>query len=322
MNEKAWAAWLIRHIEAFDTIVLFRHVLADGDALGAQFGLKAWINARWPQKKVAALGESAGACKAFYPDMDELSDDSIREALAIVLDTSNAARIDDDRWQYAKQVIRIDHHLLVESYCEEALVDETAAATCELIAVLLAANEEVLTPVCAQYLYSGLIADTINFTISSTTARTLRSAAYLLGFGVDIVRLQMEHFATSLHDFRYESWLRANASITSGIGYIIADQEDYARFGMSFPQAKEKVFVLGGIREVKIWALFTQMDDEEEKRYACSLRSRDIALDDIARSYGGGGHRCACGIKHLSVDQVDALIEKLKERVREVNEEQ
>ena len=43
MNMREQADRLIHQIEAADSIVLFRHVMADGDAMGAQFALKTWI---------------------------------------------------------------------------------------------------------------------------------------------------------------------------------------------------------------------------------------------------------------------------------------
>ena len=318
MNMREQADRLIDQIEAADSIVLFRHVMADGDAMGAQFALKTWIMERYPDKSVYAPGHSVGACAAYYPQVDEVTDAVIARSLAIVLDTATSARVDDTRWQLAAKTVRIDHHLLVERFCDEEIVDEQAAATCEILARLFASREEVLSRTCAQYLYSGLISDTINFTISSTSERTLQAAAYLLRFGVDVVRLQMQHFGTSLRDFRYESWLRSQLRFEKGVGHVIADQADYARHQLSFREAKEKVFVLSGIYEIEVWALFTQMEGtEEDPRYSGSLRSRTIALDDIANAYGGGGHRCACGIKNLSRSQIETLIEALKQRVQE-----
>ena len=35
------AKWLFDTLEAHDTIAIYRHVYADGDDMGAQFGLKA-----------------------------------------------------------------------------------------------------------------------------------------------------------------------------------------------------------------------------------------------------------------------------------------
>lgn len=310
------AQWLVSQIEAYDTIVIFRHILADADALGSQFGLKTWIEDNYPDKHVYAVGDSVGASAEHYPSMDRVQDTVIQQALAVVLDTSTAARIDDERWKEAKQILRIDHHILTEHYCREELVDEKAAATCEILALLLKAAGKPLSASCANYLYSGLIADTINFTISSTTSNTMLAGAFLLEHGVDIVARNMEHFGAHLTDYYYESWLRTQLQADRGVGYALVDESDFKRFGLTFTQAKEKVFVFGSIHELSVWALFTQMDTDSqgEPLYTCSLRSRTVPLDDIANAYGGGGHRCACGIKRLNRSQISQLISDLKQR--------
>ncbi|WP_235846356.1 DHH family phosphoesterase [Merdibacter massiliensis] len=318
MKEKA--KWLIDAIESFDSIVIFRHVLADADALGSQFGLKTWIQERYPEKQVFAIGNSVGASSRYFPCIDQVDDAIIARSLAIILDTSNAARIDDARWQTAVKKIRIDHHIFVEKYCDEELVQPEAAATCEILALLLKEHGEILSKSSAQYLYSGLIADTINFTISSTSTNTLQAAAYLISFGVDVVQLQMQHFGTSLKDFYYENWLRSQMKFQDGVGYALAKKSDFERFGLTFQQAKEKVFVFSGVFEIKVWALFTQMESvDHEEIYTCSLRSRNIALNDIANNYGGGGHQCACGIKNLTADNMKDLLRDLQVRVREIS---
>ncbi len=86
------AQWLVSQIEAYDTIVIFRHILADADALGSQFGLKTWIEDNYPDKHVYAVGDSVGASAEHYPSMDRVQDTVIQQALAVVLDTSTAAR--------------------------------------------------------------------------------------------------------------------------------------------------------------------------------------------------------------------------------------
>ena len=294
------AKWLFDTLEAHDTIAIYRHVYADGDAMGAQFGLKALIEARWPQKRVYAPGKSVGSCAVFYPAPDEIDEETASRSLAIILDTSNAARVDDAHWRLAAHKIRID---------------PSAAATCELIGALCAEQGEQLSRECAERLYGGLISDTVNFTIGSVSERTLRVAAYLFSFGVDAVKLNMQQFGTSLRDFRYESHLRASMQMRGALAWVIASRRDFESYGLQFSEAKEKVFVMAGIREIAVWALFTQMnEDDAHPLYSCSLRSRTVALNDIANDFGGGGHRCACGIKNLDASQVEALISALAQR--------
>ena len=304
------AKWLFDTLEAHDTIASDRHVYADGEAMGAQFGLKALIEARWPQKRVYAPGKSVGSCAVFYPAPDEIDEETASRSLAIILDTSNAARVDDAHWRLAAHKIRIDHHIHVESFCDEELIDPSAAATCELIGALCAEQGEQLSRECAERLYGGLISDTVNFTIGSVSERTLRVAAYLFSFGVDAVKLNMQQFGTSLRDFRYESHLRASMQMRGSLAWVIASRRDFESYGLQFSEAKEKVF-----REIAVWALFTQMnEDDAHPLYSCSLRSRTVALNDIANDFGGGGHRCACGIKNLDASQVEALISALAQR--------
>ena len=90
------------------------------------------------------------------------------------------------------------------------------------------------------------------------------------------------------------------------------DQKEYEEAGLTFSQAKEKVYVLSGIDEIEIWALFTQMEDGIH--YSASLRSRTIPIRDVAVEFHGGGHECASGIKNLTLDQVHEIIDILTKR--------
>ena len=49
------------------------------------------------------------------------------------------------------------------------------------------------------------------------------------------------------------------------------ETEDYIPY-QSYENAKDKVYVLSGINEIEIWALFTHMKDSN--LYSCSLRSK------------------------------------------------
>lgn len=72
------------------------------DAIGSQFGLKDYLESAYPDKKIYCLGSNCPVSQRNNVEMDEVDDETIRSSLAIVLDTSNAARIDDERYQYAK----------------------------------------------------------------------------------------------------------------------------------------------------------------------------------------------------------------------------
>ena len=65
-------------IEEFDSIVLFRHVLPDMDAIGSQLGLKEWIKGIYPNKDVYALASVGAIPPELAKELDQISDDIIK----------------------------------------------------------------------------------------------------------------------------------------------------------------------------------------------------------------------------------------------------
>ncbi|MDE6476462.1 MAG: bifunctional oligoribonuclease/PAP phosphatase NrnA [Erysipelotrichaceae bacterium] len=305
-------------VEQFDTIAIYRHINADCDALGSQFGMKTWIQEKYPHKKVYALGKSLGSSAKLFPAIDEVEDEELISSLAIVLDTPNSKRIDDERWKLAKYKIKIDHHVFVETFADLEFVEETAGATCEIVAKIFQQHNEQLPPVCARYLYSGIISDTLQFSIPTTSYQTMQVASYLLSFGIDIASVNREHFSRSYKEFQYEAYLQQHVTFQDGVAYIKVGEEDYKQFGLTLKEAKEKVYALGSVHEFEIWALFVENPENEQGEilYNGSLRSQRVTINDIANQYHGGGHRLACGVRGLTSQEVDQLIHDLQERIK------
>ena len=105
---------ILEAIKQFDTVIIHRHSKPDGDALGSQIGLREIIKENFPEKTVYAVGD--GSARYGFMEgsqMDDVADSVYQNALAIVLDTSAAALISDDRYKTAKQTARIDHHIFL-----------------------------------------------------------------------------------------------------------------------------------------------------------------------------------------------------------------
>lgn len=307
-------------IKEYDTITLFRHLGADADALGAQFGLKQWIQETYPNKKVYALGKSVGSAAVHFPSIDVVADDVIKNSLAIILDTANASRIDDMRCLSAAFRIKIDHHIFVDRYADIEYIEDRKGATCEIIANMLQQQGEQLSKQCAEYLYSGLIADTLQFSIHATTPQMLMTAAYLVAQGVDVAKINDQNFNKSLKEFRYETYIREHIQLYhEHIAYCVITKAEYEQFGLSYNAAKEKTYVLSHVNEFKAWMLFVESNNStsESPLYNASLRSRNVVINDIAMQFNGGGHRYACGAKNLNETQIQELLEQMAQRVNE-----
>ena len=58
--------------------------------------------------------------------------------------------------------------------------------------------------------------------------------------------------------------------------------------------------------------MFTEDESyDESKLYNGSLRSRTIAINKVANDFRGGGHKNACGVKKLTLEEIDSLVSVL-----------
>lgn len=297
---------LFSYIQAYDSICIFHHERTDYDALGSSFALKLYIEEHF-SKKVYIVGNDAAAILNKFPLIEPVSDDIIKHSLAIILDTANALRIDDNRIALSPFRIKIDHHINVDKYADFEIVDDKAAATCEILAKIFANQNKQISKECAHFLYLGLLSDTINFTTRNTTSETLYYASYVAKHIDNISAISRIIFEKSINEFKYENFLKSTIKFDDNVAYVIIDCE-YLNFNVTKEQAKEMVYVMANLEGIDIWALFMKM----RNGYGVSLRSKEIPINELAKRYNGGGHRNACGIKDLPQVDIPKLIKELK----------
>ncbi len=307
---------LLTLVQPFDTICLFRHTSADADAMGSQFALKTFYQAHFPDKKVYALGDDVGSCARMFDRIDHVQDDAIKGSIAIVLDCANAQRIDDQRYLLADTIVKIDHHIVVDTYEDISYVNTSASATCEIVATLIQQGGYTMPLACAKYLYLGLLADSAGFTTNNTTADSLACAAYLVSQGLDVNAIHQERMYKTYAQFSLQKEIYARSILDGKVLYSVIDTEVYEALGLSYNEAKENVFVMSNIQEVEMWCLFTQDNTSSEGLYNGSLRSKKYAIDTVANAFQGGGHKHACGVKQLDKKGILSLVEMLNALIK------
>jgi phosphoesterase RecJ-like protein len=80
-------------------------------------------------------------------------------------------------------------------------------------------------------------------------------------------------------------------------------------YNVTKDDAANLVNSLDSIKGSLIWVAFIEQDDEVEIRVR--LRSRFVAINDIARNYRGGGHLQAAGATLYSKDEMDSILNEL-----------
>ena len=285
---------LLEDIRKYDRIVIHRHKNPDGDALGSQIGLKNLILDNFPGKTVKTVGDEAGRY-AFMEQsvMDTVPDEFYDGALAIVLDTSGAELISDDRYKTAAKSFRVDHHLFLEKICDDEIQDSSFESCCGMIALFAKESGLSLSKLSATSLYTGMVTDSGRFRYDSTNSRTFETAAFLLSAGIDTNKLFGDLYAEDFEALKRRALFVMKIRFTGhNCAYIYNTAEEVAELGMStFSVSRGMVGVMGDIKGVDIWVNFT----EAPEGVLCEIRSSKYNINPIAVKYGGGGHEKASG---------------------------
>lgn len=310
---------VLNTIKEFDRIIIFRHFRPDGDAVGSTKGLKRILELSFPEKEIVLQNCDFADYVSFLGGEDELREDEFyADALGIVLDTATAARISNQKFSLCKKIIKIDHHIPLESYGDINWVEDERSSCCELITAFYAAmsDELKIDSEAATYLYTGMVTDSGRFRFRSVSGDTMRLAGLLLDTGIDTDRLYAHLYMKELSEFKFQSYVLENIRITeNGVAYIYIDKDTMARFGLTFEQASACVSFMDSIKNSLIWLAFIDSDNSEDIRVR--LRSRFVTVNVIGEKYEGGGHACAAGATVHSTEQMQELIADADKRLGE-----
>lgn len=314
---------ILNKIKEYDRIAIFRHIRNDGDCVGASKGLKELILATWPDKQVYLIDEDTAKYLEFMGPEDPQIPDEIYEAcLGIVVDTASENRISNKKYTLCKELIKIDHHIPLETYGCLAWVEEERSSCCEMIVDFYETfrDQLVLTSQAATYLYTGMVTDSGRFRYEGVTGDTLRLAGTLLDVGVDTETLFARLYLEAYEYLKFKAQIYERMQITeNGVAYIYIDQAMQAEFGLSLEQASACIGNLDSIRGCITWLAFIETGDEKGA-IRVRLRSRFVHINSIAEKYHGGGHACASGATVYSREEADALLRDMDALVKDYKE--
>lgn len=309
-------------IQAADQIMIFRHHRPDGDCVGATKGLKEIIRATWPEKQVLLVDPEHSDYLAFLgPDDDEVSEDVYARSLGIVVDTATSDRISNPRFRLCRHLIKIDHHIEVEAYGDINWVEEERSSACEMIAAFFDAFRDRLriTRQAATFIYTGMVTDSGRFQYEGVTGDTLRLAGLMLDQGVDTKRLYAQLYLQSFDMLKFKAYVYQSMRMSeNGVASIVISRAVQEQFGLTFENACTAIGYLDGIRGCLCWLAFIENPAGEDIRVR--LRSRFVAINELAEKYRGGGHACASGATIYSEAEMDALIRDADALVKQYKE--
>lgn len=294
---------IISKIKEFDSIVIARHVGVDPDALCSQLALRDSIKLTYPNKKVLAVG--TGSAKfAHIGKLDKL--EKLDNSLLIVLDTPDKRRVDSISVIDYKYSIKIDHHPLVETFCDYEFVHDEKSSVCEILMDMIHNTELKCDSNISELLYMGLVSDSNRFLFNSCTFSTFDLVSmYLKNYPFDLSLAYQKIYLRPLSEVRLEGYIKSNMIVTeNALGYIVITDEIINQFGVDSASAGNMINNFNYINGILVWATITE--DVKNSQYRVSIRSRGPEINRVAENHNGGGHKFASGVRTKTLD--DALL--------------
>ena len=308
---------ILNKIVEYNSIVIARHIGADPDALGSQFGLKQLINELYPDKKVYAVGTIASKFR-FMGSTDKIDGVDFSKSLLIVLDVPDLKRIegidDVEKFDY---IIKIDHHPVVDVYADIELIDNTASSASQIVLDMIFNLELELSSEVASKLYLGIVSDTDRFLHDCTTYKTLELVSKLVKTtNINLTSLYESYYMRPLNEVRFQGYIYENMIVNSnGLGYIKISDKTMKEFGVDAASAGNMINNLKYVNEIIVWVFLSE--DVKSNIIRANIRSRGPFINEVAIKHGGGGHKYASGVRLNSWEDADKLISDLDNLVME-----
>ena len=312
---------ILDKIKEYDRIIIVRHKRPDGDATGSTKGLARILQLTYPEKEILLQNCDFSEYLSFLGGEDEQKDkEYYSSALGIVIDTATSSRISNQEFSFCREVVKIDHHIPVESYGVLNWVEEERSSACEMIADFYNTfkDELKIDTEAATYIYCGMVTDSGRFRFRSVSGETMRLAGMLLDLGIDVDTMYANLYMKDFDSFKFESYVYNKMKITeNGVAYMFVDKKMQEKFGLSQEDASASVSYMDSIKGSLIWLAFIECDDGSIR---VRLRSRFVTINEIGEKYGGGGHACAAGATVYSKAEMKRLIADADARLKEYKE--
>jgi len=288
--------------------VLTTHVNPDGDAIGSEAALAAWLTGAGKQVRIINHSPTPAVYRFLDPADTIRTYDRLRDAAEladadaiIVVDANQAGRLRSMeaavRGSRALKIC-IDHHLEPDGFADHSVIEEDATSTGEILFRLLGRlTEGRFSSTIATALYCAILTDTGSFRYPRVDPEIHRIAARLIECGADPVDIYVRV---------YEQWsdgrmhllgetLRALHTAADGrIAHVTITRDMLRQTGTSEEDTDNFTTYPMSIAGVLVGILFLELS----QGFKISFRSRgDIPINELARQFGGNGHRNAAGAR-------------------------
>lgn len=317
--------WAKRLLAGAKHVLCVSHARPDGDAIGSVLGLRALIQQTGVNATAVMLDPLPSRYDWLNADGSVLiwsgQEADVRklsfDAVAIV-DTCASRQLEPILpflEELAVPRVVFDHHATRDLVADVLLMDESAAAACQLVYEWAVTVNLAVDRNAAEPLFTGLATDTGWFRFPSVDTRCIRVAEALVSAGVRpheiYERLYQQERAAKL---RLKGEMLRTLDVRAGgrLAVVSLDKAAFERSDATDKDTEELVNEPQQIAGVEVVLLFVDSGDGMTRVSFRSKGGFDVAA--AAAAYGGGGHRQAAGarVEGALHDVMPKVIEKIE----------
>ncbi len=299
-REKAALSAVLNALESHDVFFILGHEDPDADCLGSQRALGSWLERRGKTVHLCSVGpwgrpEIADWQPFFKDRIPEVPDGA--SPLTVILDCSSFDRTGFPEKVLPKApVLVIDHHAAGSDYGDIRFVDALSPSTTLLIQELIEAAGDKPTREEAELLFLGFCTDTGYFRhIEPGRSEPLEFVSRLVAAGASPSEtFRLLAGGRTLGSRKLLGRVLERAELYFGGRLVIAWEtwKDWRELG-SERDSDMLYQLLMSISGIEAAAVIREQNDGN---CVVGLRAiSDLDVSDIARFFGGGGHKKAAG---------------------------
>jgi bifunctional oligoribonuclease and PAP phosphatase NrnA len=297
---------VVERLSAARRVMTVCHRDPEPDALGSALGLALALEARGAQATPVCTDPVPDAYR-FLPAMERMRtapDPDMNYDLIVVGDCGDLERVGPLLLEHAElfervPIVNIDHHKSNYGFGELDWVDPTAAATCEMVTLLvprLGLPLDAADGAIAANLMAGLVIDTATFQHSNTTARTLRVGSELRAAGAPLYEISKRLYRTKPNAQLVLFGLvlaRLESAVDGKLVWSELRPADFAASGSTEQMSEGLIDLLAQSESGLVSILFK--DQETQTRLSVRTREGGVDATVLTGTFGGGGHARAAG---------------------------
>jgi phosphoesterase RecJ-like protein len=197
------------------------------------------------------------------------------------------------------KIVNLDHHIDNPGFGDAAVVLPKSSSSGEVVYHVLREAGIPLNKRAAEALYTAIVTDTGRFSFSNSTPESFRIVASLIeDYSLDVAAISAQIYRVKTPQrLRLEAMVAQDVETRMDGKVIIArvTQQMMDETGCSEAEASEMIVIPKSMKGGMICILFREVGPREIK---VSLRSEgQMAVNDIAARFRGGGHLRAAGLR-------------------------